>query len=123
MDFAARYLAILNSSINFFIYCLVGTQFRSTLLDILRVKKNLPVPDIQVDRIESTRVTNKISPEHSTEKPSIQLHISHMRIKKKRFSNSNLSHSSLDVSCTTLATTLAVEDSHMEDSHMEDSNM
>ena len=32
MDHAARYLVLLNSSINFIIYCLAGNQFRSVLL-------------------------------------------------------------------------------------------
>merc|ERR1712211_77541 len=31
-DFVARYPAILNSSINFLIYCLVGTNFRTSLM-------------------------------------------------------------------------------------------
>ena len=39
VDFLARYLAILNSSINFIIYCLVGSQFRNVLLEILGFKK------------------------------------------------------------------------------------
>ena len=32
MDQVARYLVVLNSSINFLIYCLAGNQFRSVLL-------------------------------------------------------------------------------------------
>ena len=36
LDFAARFLVILNSSINFIIYCLAGSQFRHKLLDILK---------------------------------------------------------------------------------------
>ena len=35
LDFAARFLVILNSSINFIIYCLAGSQFRHKLLHIL----------------------------------------------------------------------------------------
>ena len=35
LDFAARFLVILNSSINFIIYCLAGSQFRHKLLDIV----------------------------------------------------------------------------------------
>ena len=36
LDFAARFLVILNSSINFIIYCLAGSQFRHKLLDIVK---------------------------------------------------------------------------------------
>ena len=35
IDFAARFLVIINSSINFIIYCLAGSQFRHKLLEIL----------------------------------------------------------------------------------------
>ena len=36
LDFAARFLVILNSSINFIIYCLAGSQFRHNLLDMVK---------------------------------------------------------------------------------------
>ena len=35
LDFTARFLVILNSSINFIIYCMAGSQFRHKLLTIL----------------------------------------------------------------------------------------
>ena len=35
LDFLARFLAIVNSSTNFIIYCLTGSQFRHQLLDML----------------------------------------------------------------------------------------
>ena len=35
MDQFARYLVVLNSSINFIIYCLAGNQFRSVLIGTL----------------------------------------------------------------------------------------
>ena len=38
VDFIARYLAIFNSSINFVIYCLVGSQFRNVLLKMFGLK-------------------------------------------------------------------------------------
>ena len=42
LDFAARFLVILNSSINFIIYCLTGSQFRQKLLHILnKISGNL----------------------------------------------------------------------------------
>ena len=39
MDSLARYMVMLNSSINFIIYCFVGSSFRSTLIELL-VKKD-----------------------------------------------------------------------------------
>ena len=42
LDFAARFLVILNSSINFIIYCLAGSQFRHNLLDmVMKISGNL----------------------------------------------------------------------------------
>ena len=37
VDMLARYLAVLNSSINFIIYCVAGKQFRSILAGILHL--------------------------------------------------------------------------------------
>ena len=55
LDFTARFLVILNSSVNFIIYCVAGSQFRHKLMAILnissesatmlltrRIKVNLP---------------------------------------------------------------------------------
>ena len=39
LDFIARFLVILNSSINFLIYCMVGSKFRTKLLEMLKVKQ------------------------------------------------------------------------------------
>ena len=39
MDFTARFLVILNSSINFLIYCMVGSKFRGRLLEMLKLKQ------------------------------------------------------------------------------------
>ena len=36
VDMITRYLAVINSSINFIIYCLAGSQFRHKLLDIVK---------------------------------------------------------------------------------------
>ena len=42
LDFAARFLVILNSSINFIIYCLAGSQFRHKLLHVVnKISGNL----------------------------------------------------------------------------------
>ena len=38
VDMLARYLAVLNSFINFIIYCVAGKQFRSILAGILHIK-------------------------------------------------------------------------------------
>ena len=40
MDFTARFLVILNSSINFLIYCMVGSKFRGRLLEMLKLKQD-----------------------------------------------------------------------------------
>ena len=42
VDMFARYLAVVNSSINFIIYCLAGSQFRHNLLDmVMKISGNL----------------------------------------------------------------------------------
>ena len=56
VDFIARYLAIFNSSINFVIYCLVGSQFRNVLLQMLGLKV-LKVPE---ERSKSRKPENQI---------------------------------------------------------------
>ena len=38
MDVLARYLAVINSSINFIIYCVAGKQFRYVLLNLLHLR-------------------------------------------------------------------------------------
>ena len=38
MDLLSRYLAVLNSSINFALYCLMGRQFRRELKSICSAK-------------------------------------------------------------------------------------
>ena len=40
LDFLARFLVILNSSVNFLIYCLVGSEFKSKLFSILKIRKS-----------------------------------------------------------------------------------
>ena len=37
LDFTARFLVILNSSVNFIIYCVAGSQFRHKLMAILSI--------------------------------------------------------------------------------------
>ena len=37
LDFTARFLVIINSSINVIIYCLAGSQFRNKLITILNI--------------------------------------------------------------------------------------
>ena len=55
VDFIARYLAIFNSSINFIIYCLVGSQFRNVLLQMLGLKIN-KIPE---DRSKSGKTSSR----------------------------------------------------------------
>ena len=38
LDFIARFLVILNSSVNFLIYCLVGSEFRAKLCSTMRMR-------------------------------------------------------------------------------------
>ena len=38
VDMIARYLAVLNSSINFIIYCVAGKQFRNILANIFQLQ-------------------------------------------------------------------------------------
>ena len=61
LDFTARFLVILNSSVNFIIYCVAGSQFRHKLMTILnissesatmlfarRIKMNLPTEPLEI---------------------------------------------------------------------------
>ena len=45
MDQVARYLVVLNSSINFLIYCLAGNQFRSVLLSTFSTEESAILQD------------------------------------------------------------------------------
>ena len=38
VDVLARYMAVINSSINFIIYCIAGKQFRGVLVTLLHLK-------------------------------------------------------------------------------------
>ena len=63
LDFTARFLVILNSSINFIIYCVAGSQFRQKLMTILnlstesavgrKIRRNLGEED-QTEPVETT---------------------------------------------------------------------
>ena len=46
VDILGRYLAIVNSSVNFVIYCLAGKQFRSVLVTLLHLKKETTVQNV-----------------------------------------------------------------------------
>ena len=55
LDYFARLLVILNSSINFIIYCITGTEFRSRLYSWLNINST------QSSRIFSFRRRNNVS--------------------------------------------------------------
>ena len=40
VDVFARYMAVINSSINFIIYCVAGKQFRGVLVTLLHLKSD-----------------------------------------------------------------------------------
>ena len=46
VDIIARYLAVINSSINFIIYCVAGNQFRSVLATVLHLKTGRSVHNL-----------------------------------------------------------------------------
>ena len=49
MDFTARFLVILNSSINFLIYCMAGRQFRNGLKLMLRIKSSPRISEVLIE--------------------------------------------------------------------------
>ena len=46
VDMIARYLAVINSSINFIIYCLAGKQFRRVLATVLHLRTGRTVHNL-----------------------------------------------------------------------------
>ena len=53
MDMLARYLAVLNSSINFIIYCVAGKQFRSVLVTLLHLKTESTIQHLAEARLNN----------------------------------------------------------------------
>ena len=51
VDMITRYLAVINSSINFIIYCVAGKQFRSVLATLLHLKTERTVHNLAEVRI------------------------------------------------------------------------
>lgn len=67
MDLVARYLAVLNSSVNFCLYCMMNRQFRTELYEILSfLKREGAAPVTVMDRAMSPNVPDKMSPVKST---------------------------------------------------------
>ena len=54
VDMIARYLAVLNSSINFIIYCVAGKQFRSVLVTVLHLKTETTIQHLAEVRPKNT---------------------------------------------------------------------
>ena len=50
LDFAARFLVIVNSSINFIIYCLVGSEFRHHLMAMFNITHKAEVSSGSVSK-------------------------------------------------------------------------
>ena len=46
VDILARYMAVINSSINFIIYCVAGKQFRSVLAILLHLKSETNINNL-----------------------------------------------------------------------------
>ena len=54
VDMLARYLAVLNSSINSIIYCVAGKQFRSVLVTVLHLKTKTTIQHLAEARPKNT---------------------------------------------------------------------
>ena len=61
MDIVVRYLVMLNSSINFIIYCFVGSKFRNTLKKIFLKEENSVTMRSRASSIASNHITPHIS--------------------------------------------------------------
>ena len=53
VDMLARYLAVLNSSINFIIYCVVGKQFRCVLVTLFHLKTETTIQHLAEARLNN----------------------------------------------------------------------
>ena len=51
VDMLARYLAVVNSSINVIIYCVAGKQFRSVLSTLLHIRTETTIENLAEARI------------------------------------------------------------------------
>ena len=62
MDILVRYLVMLNSSINFIIYCFVGSNFRNTLKQVFireeSIELNLPVRSSDPSIVSTSNITS-----------------------------------------------------------------
>ena len=51
VDIMARYLAVLNSSINFIIYCVAGKQFRNVFFTLFHLKTETTIQNLAEERV------------------------------------------------------------------------